>query len=133
MTETGDGNEFRDFISLLPQEYEIALTSDNVATAFLTARRAGWRLDALAQESAGSLARGGVGLVVKRLRTLAENPPARRRIDTGTRTDSTYVGGRPECAACSMPYSQRTTAVEPGKVCSACGAPLVLEFYRATR
>jgi hypothetical protein len=120
------GEEFREFISLLPEQYEIALTSDTVATAFFQARLAGWPTERLAADSEQSLARGGVGLVVNRLRSLAENPPSKRVTKPKT---STTTMALPECQSCAQPY--RRGSVQGGP-CVTCGEPLVLIVYQTT-
>lgn len=129
MTTEGGTSEFQEFIILMPEAYEVSLTNDTVATAFFNARRAGWDIARIAQAASEVLAspKGGVGLLISRLRTLGENPPARRARQVAP--PSAYMGRKPECQECRSPYRQTHTAVPDGTTCRVCGSPLVLVFY----
>lgn len=111
----GNGNdrgleEYAEFVAAQPIEHEAALREPTVTTAYWAARRAGWTNEHLAPDAAATFRRGGgVGLVVTRLRTLAESRPAdRSKAGKGDRTMRCPRGcGKPhysdqscECVIC---------------------------------
>lgn len=74
-------SEYRRWVETLPSELHGALmVGDVVPTAFYRARRAGWDFEALVFDSAAAVRRGAkVGVLVERLRTLAQTPPTATR------------------------------------------------------
>jgi len=120
-----DPQDFTTFVAALPSAHEIALTADNVSTAFYRALRAGWSTQQLIADAQSTFGRGGVGLVVTRMNALAEQPPAKRQETVKTREQ---VMSLPECKSCGQPYS-RMTRVTLGATCRTCGDPLVLRQH----
>ena len=120
-----DPQDFTSFVAALPSAHEIALTADNVSTAFYRALRAGWSTQQLIADAQSTLGRGGVGLVVTRMNALAEQPPAKRQATVVTREQALSL---PECGACGQPYS-RMTRITLGTMCRSCGEPLVLRQH----
>jgi hypothetical protein len=130
-SQGGDGpSEFEAFVAALPAQHEIALMADNVSTAYYRARRSGWEHDQLVGDAQSSLYRGGVGLVVTRLNSLADNPPIKRPTGTaGPRPKRAQHAPLPECEACGQPYP-RTYPRREGQPCTACGTELVLIVHQ---
>lgn len=120
-----DPEDFAAFVAALPLDYETSLMADNVSTAYYRARRAGWERDALVGDAITALRRGGVGLVVTRLGSLAENSPVRRE---PSRSIAQHALPLPECRQCGQPFSRRSRVVM-GTACPACGEPLVLHQH----
>jgi len=120
-----DPQDFTSFVAALPSQHEIALTAENVSTAFYRALRSGWSLEQLIGDAQSTLGRGGVGLVVTRMNTLAEQPPAKRQQTVTTREQATSL---PECGSCGQPYS-RMTRITLGATCRTCGNPLILRQH----
>lgn len=73
-------SEFDRFVTALPKELEPQLVDgDTASTAFYQALRAGWEHDVLVQDALSRVRRGGkTGVIITRLRSLAENPPHAR-------------------------------------------------------
>lgn len=127
MTERG--SDFQAFVADLPATHEIALMAENVSTAYYRALRAGWEHDQLVGDALSSLHRGGVGLVVRRLESLADNPPISRSTGKmGPRPKRAQHEPLPECSACGQPYPRHFQA-RPGQTCQACGDSLSLTVY----
>lgn len=123
-----DGSEFTAFVAALPPAQETNLMADNVSTAFFRARRAGWTLDQLIGDAQMSLARGGVGLVVTRLGSLAMSSPTKREPHAGPRPKHVQPLPLPECASCGAPYP-RTLVVNERSRCGSCNEALVLTVH----
>lgn len=123
-----DGSEFTAFVAALPPAHETNLMADNVSTAFFRARRAGWTLDQLIGDAQMSLVRGGVGLVVTRLGSLAMSSPTKRAESAGPKPKHVQALPLPECKSCGIPYA-RTLVVNEGTMCRSCGEPLALTVH----
>jgi hypothetical protein len=121
-------SDFTEFVGQLPAEYEIALTAENVSTAFYRALRAGWSVDQLVGDAAMTLKRGGVGLVVTRMAALSESPPTERS-HAAPAPRNVQAIPLPECASCGQPYT-RSSRARPGDACVRCGEQLALRQYR---
>jgi hypothetical protein len=137
MTATSEDQglaEYAAFLAEQPREHEASLSEPNVATAYWAARKAGWAPDVLAADCAAAFRRGGgIGLIVTRLRTMAESSPVKR--------EDKKPGGPvsndplPECSNCGIPYSRWLVSRidRPGQVCLGCGSALELKQMSTTR
>lgn len=118
-----ENTEFAEWVAALPEQWHTALVADNVSTAFYLARRSGWSVEQLVGDATMTLARGGVGLVVTRLKSLADNPAVKPRPMPKVKGQQRTT--LPECGACGIPY-RRGTHPAAGATCRACGEPLHL-------
>lgn len=86
-------SDFEVYTASLPQSVSAGLViGDAASTAFYRARRAGWDTEALVQDALAAVRRnGGPGVLVERLKTLAETAPARRSGEVGTRSAPALV------------------------------------------
>lgn len=131
MTGAAPGEFLGEFLPALPEQYRAALNADNVSTPFYLARRAGWSTEQLVGDAFHALKRGGVGLVVTRLKELAKHPVKQADVERVTRKrrvtpDYLPATPLPECEGCGQPYR---TIPKRDMACVSCGEPLVLRVH----
>lgn len=96
--------QYNDWVGSLPPtvQREVAASGDVAPTAYWRAVKAGWSAIDIINDSRSATAKGGLGLVIHRLRNLAESGPPREQKAAPLSTD------RFKCYVCGVFTQQKT-------------------------